>query len=208
MPDDLQFQFKRDAAIVIDKDTADDDEENGMLDVLARSVWRRGGGADGMTLASATDEEATLDVDNVESLKRCIRFYFRKGKIAGGIEPPVMVLPINIRKNRGSAPGASAHTAASTATAATSDSDQVWDVLQSGVLLWTNQVSAILGQMRDADKASPLMQALLKGDGDPKLRMYEGCMLMHQHIGAISAAAAGVRFCKPANNTYLYRRPE
>ena len=195
MPDDLQFQFKRDAAIVVDKETADDDSANGMLDVLARSVWRRGGGSDGMTLASANDEEATLDVDNVESLKRCITFYFKKGRIAGGIEPPVLVLPINPRKNRGSAPGASAHTAASTATAATGDSDQVWEVLQSGVLLWTDKLSAILGQMRDEDKASPLMKALLKDDGDPKLRMYEGSMLMHQHVGAIAAAAAGVRLC-------------
>lgn len=194
MSDSLQFQFKRDAAIVVDKDTADDDSENGMLDVLARSIWRRGGGSDGMTLSSANDDKATLDVDNVESLKRCITFYFQKGKIAGGIEPPVLVQPINLR-NRGSAPGASARTAASTATAATGDSDHVWEVLQSGVLMWTDKLSAILGQMRDEDKASPLMQALLKDTGDPKLRMYEGSMLMHQHVGAIAAAAAGVRLC-------------
>lgn len=148
-----------------------------------------------MTLSSANDEDATLDLDSVESLKRCISFYFDKGKIAGGIEPPVLVQPINLRKNRGSAPGASARTAGSTATAATCDSDHVWEVLQSGVLMWTDKLSAILGQMRDEDKASPLMQALLKDTGDPKLRMYEGSMLMHQHVGAIAAAAAGVRLC-------------
>lgn len=199
----LQFTFLRAAPVVIEKEVVDDaDNGAGMLDVLVSNVWSRGAGVDGLTLTSTVDKDSSVDIDSVEKLMTCVKYFFRKGTIAGLLKPPVLVKALG--KGRGSVGQASAAvgTAHSTATALTADPEAArrWETMKDAVMMWTEGMRSKVAGMADAHTQGKKVQALVNLALPDDEKVWVGSILTKTQADALGKAAHGVRLLSPTNN--------